>query len=78
MGIVPYRWDISYRPLLFAYANRLEGTWRESNEFAEYELLCLFLPTSKNRRRTAAPFQPPRAHFRVRPGKLHDLVFLAR
>ena len=126
-GIAPYRWCISYRPILFAYANRLEGelagksafriegmgcqlpvsqlrNWleargrgilvglrsasvlsvlsagklvrdviiavgncgfrrrflwgRKSNEFAEYELSCLFLPNGRNRRRTVDLFQP--------------------
>ena len=75
MRIAPYRWGVSYRPLLFAYANRLGGTRRESNEFAKYELPCLFLPNGKNRRRTDAPFQSPHAHFPVRPGKLLSRYF---
>ena len=43
---------------------------RKSNEFAQYELPCLFLPTGKNRRRTVDLFLPPRAHFPGRPGEL--------
>ena len=64
-------------PFLPPDANWLGGTRRESNEFAEYELLCLFLPVGKNRRRTGELFQPPRANFPVRPGRLVRDVIIA-
>ena len=33
----------------------------------------LFLPTGKNRGRTAEAFQPLRAYFSVRPSSLHEM-----
>ena len=72
-------------PFLPPYANWLGGNYcrqrgfvsggvflwgRKSNEFTEYKASSLFLPTGKNRRRTDELFQPLRAYFPVRPGKL--------